>query len=282
MSQQYTTNQKNISNSGYVFHVFAEGLEAADAVEHSGIEIVIADPLGRSFDTSMVIENTEHRLRPEKALIFNSRLMHQEKFLAKKQSFLAIVLKENLILDVIGHSADAVNFNYKASSDADLYARLLSLNHILSTEEGFDESFKVGALEAHAADLITTTNCEYGNRLNLSGPKGTGAIYAARECARIMVKNFTDCEFGLESLSQELGLTKFHVIRVFKKNYGLTPHQFLLNLRLGFAQNFLLNSDKTILDISMDCGFSDLRNFNKLFAKRTGQPPSSYRLKKPA
>ena len=76
----------------------------------------------------------------------------------------------------------------------------------------------------------------------------------------------------LEAIS---GCSKFHLIRSFKKLFGITPHQFLLIVKVGKAKQ-LLCEGMGCLEASLVCGFYDQSHFNRNFKRAFGVPPSSY------
>ncbi|MBC7912676.1 MAG: helix-turn-helix transcriptional regulator, partial [Pyrinomonadaceae bacterium] len=65
--------------------------------------------------------------------------------------------------------------------------------------------------------------------------------------------------------------------RYFKKNTKKTYVEFLNEMRVGHACQALIDSDRNILEISTDCGFNTISNFNKQFLKIKGIKPSVYK-----
>ena len=78
-------------------------------------------------------------------------------------------------------------------------------------------------------------------------------------------------------LARLAGMSEFHFARRFKQRYGLTPHAHLVAARLRLAKADLAFSDKNILQIAMDCGFSDSSHLARLFRKAEGVTPQGYR-----
>jgi AraC family transcriptional regulator len=83
----------------------------------------------------------------------------------------------------------------------------------------------------------------------------------------------------LMSLAQRACMSPHHFLREFRRVIGITPHQFLLSLRLRRAAQRLRDSDDPVLKVALDSGFSDLSEFNRRFRRVLGVTPSAYRAK---
>lgn len=86
-----------------------------------------------------------------------------------------------------------------------------------------------------------------------------------------------DSGVSLAKLSTEAGLSRFHLLRLFKEQTGRTPAQYHLDLRIQRAQRLLRTSDATVSDIAQQCGFLDHSHFARTFRRRVGCSPSAYR-----
>jgi AraC-like DNA-binding protein len=82
---------------------------------------------------------------------------------------------------------------------------------------------------------------------------------------------------NLEDLALQACMSKYHFLRCFKAVVGMTPHQFLLALRIRKAAHQLVSTSKSVTSIAMDCGFEDLSTFNRRFLNTFGRSPSRYR-----
>ncbi len=89
-------------------------------------------------------------------------------------------------------------------------------------------------------------------------------------------RNYADA-IDLDNISDEAYFSKFHFIRLFKKAYGKTPHQYLTSVRLEKAK-LLLQDQKPVSDVCFEVGFSSISSFTGLFKKVVGQTPSEYSL----
>ena len=70
-------------------------------------------------------------------------------------------------------------------------------------------------------------------------------------------------------------ISKYHFIRTFKAEAGLTPHQFQLQNRIRKAKRLMLES-KTMTEVALTTGFCDQSHFIRLFERYVGLTPSAY------
>jgi AraC family cel operon transcriptional repressor len=85
---------------------------------------------------------------------------------------------------------------------------------------------------------------------------------------------------GTARLFALAGKSREHVSREFTKFYGVTPSDFILNLRLTYAANLLVISNLSITDVCFESGFENLSWFYKAFGEKFGKTPSKYRREK--
>ncbi len=81
----------------------------------------------------------------------------------------------------------------------------------------------------------------------------------------------------IATLAQITKMSDAHFIRVFKKETGLSPMEFLIKVRIEKAKKFLRNSTENITEIALECGFSSTAHFSSSFTKLMGVNPSTYR-----
>ncbi|MBR5095794.1 MAG: helix-turn-helix transcriptional regulator [Treponema sp.] len=79
----------------------------------------------------------------------------------------------------------------------------------------------------------------------------------------------------IEEMSRDANLSPFHLIRKFKKMYGLTPHQFKIQRKVRKAQK-LLEEDKSVCEAAYDAGFCDQSHLDRCFQKIVGLTPKEY------
>lgn len=83
--------------------------------------------------------------------------------------------------------------------------------------------------------------------------------------------------FNLKKLAADYSFHPTHLIRCIKKQYGLSPLQLLLTVRITKAKELLGETDLPISKIALEVGFDDNAYFTKQFKRFTNMTPSSYR-----
>lgn len=68
-----------------------------------------------------------------------------------------------------------------------------------------------------------------------------------------------------------------HFSRSFKRTFGESPHAFLIRRRVDLAARYMLQTDASLSDIALRCGFTDQAHLCKHFRQATGQTPAAWR-----
>lgn len=95
------------------------------------------------------------------------------------------------------------------------------------------------------------------------------------ELVKDLLKAFPEKNFSLTELAQHVSLSPWHFLREFKKQTGLPPHAWLVQIRLRKAQH-LLKQGQSIAMTAHQTGFSDQSHFNRHFKKALGVTPAQY------
>lgn len=91
------------------------------------------------------------------------------------------------------------------------------------------------------------------------------------------IKAHNDEALTLRQLSQKLGYSEFHMTRKFKEISGMPFRDYLRQRKLAFALKEVRDSEKSLLDIAFDYGFSSHEAFTRAFKSLYGVTPSAYR-----
>ena len=96
------------------------------------------------------------------------------------------------------------------------------------------------------------------------------------EVASLMEAN-TEEPLSIDDLAHYVGLSCRQLERLFKKYLGCAPTQYYMEQRLTRARQLLLQTDMSILDITVACGFQSAPHFSKSYRMFFGHPPSEER-----
>lgn len=97
----------------------------------------------------------------------------------------------------------------------------------------------------------------------------------------VQAKLFIDSNFhnkiDLNDIAETAFFSKFHFIRLFKKTYNKTPHQYLIHVRIKNAKS-LLKTNRSIIDVCYSVGFESPGSFSELFKRQVHSTPSAYQV----
>ena len=81
----------------------------------------------------------------------------------------------------------------------------------------------------------------------------------------------------VDDIANYVHLSTYHFIRLFKRHTNYSPYEYLLNFRMNHAKKLLKNTNFSIGEISIRCGFNSDSHFVTTFKKNTGMTPKKFR-----
>lgn len=81
----------------------------------------------------------------------------------------------------------------------------------------------------------------------------------------------------VSELADIIGVSERQLLRLFKTHLNSSPAKLYLNLRLDRARRLLTQSDLSVIDVAMACGFQSHSHFSRVYRNRFGRPPQSER-----
>lgn len=104
-------------------------------------------------------------------------------------------------------------------------------------------------------------------------------MHSNRQCAA--VKRYIDIHFKesltLEQLSTEAHMNKYYLSHAFKREYGISPINYLISRRIDESKYLLTETDLSLSQIAQLLGFSSLSYFSQVFRKANGCSPMEFR-----
>nr|MCR5100332.1 AraC family transcriptional regulator [Butyrivibrio sp.] len=99
---------------------------------------------------------------------------------------------------------------------------------------------------------------------------------SVKKATSYIAENFKE-KISINKISKIAGFSPYYFTRVFKKETGLTPHQYLISTRISAAKYSLASTQLSIEEIASTCGFDDTSAFCYTFRKWEGLTPTEYR-----
>lgn len=93
--------------------------------------------------------------------------------------------------------------------------------------------------------------------------------------AKLFIDGRYASAIDLDNIADEARFSKFHFIRLFRRIYGLTPHQYLIHVRIEKAMQ-LLQSGMPVSDTCFAVGCESLSSFSSLFKRIAGISPTDF------
>lgn len=223
------------------------------------------------------IDNEMLELFEGETILINSYVIHR--------------LRSDKDFDITYIQIDLSNLNiHETGADCSIY-EYINLRNTLPyiVSQGGEltnifQSLKSEAKKKSKGYQLYMTGCFYHlaafmSRNNLStGRKkySQAAINRIIPVARHIEINYA-VPLNLDSLSKLIPCDRYALCKYFKNATGGTVIDYLNFVRLKKAYDLLTNTDKTILEISLECGFASTQYFNRIFKQNTGCAPSKYR-----
>ena len=142
-------------------------------------------------------------------------------------------------------------------------------------DDGDEREFEELALRF--AGAVTTTLA--GTTRRGRGPSASDERRIAAALRLIATGNggHDGAPLSLNDLASAAAMSAYHFLRTFRAVVGMTPHQYILHLRMQRAAVRLRRTSDKISAIAFDCGFGDLSTFNRRFRRIMGASPGGYR-----
>ncbi len=113
------------------------------------------------------------------------------------------------------------------------------------------------------------------------GGRGSGPTsLTAQQLRRILavVEERIGLTIDLATLAEAAGISRFHFLRCFRATIGISPHQWITQLRIERAKAMLAEGRRSVLEIAGIVGFESQSHFGQVFRRHTGATPREWRM----
>ena len=161
--------------------------------------------------------------------------------------------------------------------DARIFAgeKVCELSEPVSSEEGI--------ISMHVSTKLPVKNKE-GHIIGLIGItrdtlKTLDVLSPLQEFQRVLdiIERDFNKTIKIDELAKEVCMSVSTFLRHFKKQFGISPSNYIKQVRYKMVSRLLIESTKSLSEIGFDCGFSDQSHMNRSFKKVAGLTPKAYR-----
>jgi AraC-like DNA-binding protein len=163
-------------------------------------------------------------------------------------------------------------FRDRVITDAPLVGRLIRLHRILE--------LSIEPLERESLYLSTFAQLIQSHSTAAHETPAIGQERAAVRRARDLLHDCYIRPVSLTELAANAGLSRFHLLRVFRAEVGLTPHVYINHLRVQEAKR-MLACGHSIAEAALLCGFADQSHLTRRFKQILGFTPGQYQMALP-
>lgn len=187
---------------------------------------------------------------------------------AYRMLYPSVALVQAIADELADRPAGFPAFGQPVLQDAEVAARLSEAHALM---EGHADRLAVDQALTAALSLMVRRHSR-----SVAGGRRLG-----REAAPIRrARRLADCSYmqdlTLDQLASTAGLSRFHFLRAFRREVGVTPHAYVTGRRIAAAKA-LLDGNQSLSEVALACGFYDQSHFTRAFKGTTGVTPGQYR-----
>jgi AraC-like DNA-binding protein len=113
-----------------------------------------------------------------------------------------------------------------------------------------------------------------GNQLMVTEAQAESPVVAR---ARAYINEHLTQEVSLSDVARAVGMSSCYFCKFFHRSTGLTFTEYLSRLRIEAVKRLLLNPHTRVSEAAYEAGFQSLSQFNRVFLRTMGEPPTAYR-----
>lgn len=206
-------------------------------------------------------------------MLLNDGQPYEMAFRGPSETF-CLFFSEDLVREAWGGAAasEFPNLIFRSTFGGDL----IRLREDLAQPERWPDDLEARLLLIlDAAVAAARSHRGEARRTGALRPATQARLLARLDMARALI---ADGEAdNLAQVSQAVGLSKFHLVRLFKAAFGETPMKFAEGLRLDRAAERLRNGGALVDEIAFAAGYDSASAFGRAFRRRFAATPSAYR-----
>ena len=222
--------------------------------------------------TLITVDSSEYEVSGGDAFIVFPNQIHTFTTVERENYILLKITPEFIpeLLPLFTSSLPRSNILRGAANDKYLAGLLREISAVYHGQEPFRENILKGYALAFLSKLLQKTE--------LSDAQ-CGDYHVIGSIMNYCSENY-DKPLSLNVLAHDLHLNKYYISHIMGNKLNIGFNDYINSLRVSAACKMLVNTDKTVTEISEAVGFNTLRTFNRAFSKHMECTPSQYRQKK--
>ncbi len=230
---------------------------------HTNIELLYI-----SFGSATVItDNESFTVKAGEIVVINSNSIHSIKSNTENTAYYCLIIDHNF--------SESLKFNTTTSlfKNRNNDVEMKNIFQIIINEVIDSKPYYKVAVKAlcHTMLVLLFRNqlIETPSNDNLLSPQ----VSLVKKAMEYIHHQFNE-EISLESIAQEIGISKFYFSRIFKNITGKTVNTYINQIRCNHAQILLTSTDMGVYECAEMSGFNSTSYFTKCFKEQFGYPPS--------
>jgi len=161
--------------------------------------------------------------------------------------------------------------------DPDDLEKIIPLFSKLCSLEMSDYKGRFVAKNAIVLQLIASLSEKISKQIHSPAPLHKNPHYATIVRSMEYIRNHYNKKIAFQKLAEDLNLSYSTFLRHFTEICGISPGQYLTRCRMEKAKEMLTHTEKSILDIALECGYYDSSHFIRAYTEANGMSPLSFR-----
>lgn len=172
--------------------------------------------------------------------------------------------------------------------DNDLHSTLLKTNaeteflhfqilQLIFTKSG--SKLQIDNMVMEVVDKVLRHITDYNPDHKISTRLKKNHLITIEKAKEYMTRHFTN-DISLTEIADYCNVSPFHFSRIFKTFTSISPHQFLLSIRLKNSELLLKETALPVADVAFSSGFNSIEHFTAAFRQKYKSPPARFRVKR--
>ena len=217
----------------------------------------------------LIYQGKTYALTPGSVMLIDTQIPHEYHALEDGWTFKYIHFQGGMSERYYNYIYSRMGAVYQISQDMVLMVEDQLDTILKETEKNVDIDYAV--VSSHIYSILTQFLSN--NNQNFNSEKTSNRLELALS---YIIGNYNR-KITTDEIAAAAYLSRSYLSELFKKTYGIGPHEYLIMYRLSQAMERLTNTNCSVAEIAEQTGFRDLFTFSRVFKQKLGITPTTYR-----